>query len=50
MKEKEKLPLYIEDIDQFAISTEAKLWFYTAEEKHYINIWKSSLSKWGITH
>lgn len=50
MKEKEKLLFYIEDIDQFVIFIEVKLWFYIVEEKYYINIWKSSLLKWGIIY
>lgn len=50
LEDKENLPLDIEDSDQSAISNEAKKWLYTAEEKHSINIWKSSLSEWGFTH
>ena len=45
LKEKEKLSLYGEDTNQFAISIEAKEWFYTAKEEHYINIRKDLLKR-----
>lgn len=35
-KEK-KLPLDVEDTDQFAISTEAREWCYTVKERHHIH-------------